>query len=188
MRHLIVVAVLALALGGCTQDQINRAQAIDDAAHARQAQAEAALNAAQEALDVAKALAAQVGAEKASAALAKAQQALDTAGAFANATKAAVSTADATLAAAKSSAAAGGATIDTLLAVLTAFVPTAGVAAVAVVKAVRAGQAFAQTVKGIDAAKENMGPELFAKHVAPALAAAQDEHVKAKVDAVQAGT
>lgn len=186
MRALLPLAAFCLLLGGCTQAQIDRAQAIDDAAHQRQAQADAALAAAQEALTTAKALAAQVGADKASAALQKAQAALDAAGAFSDATKAAVTTADAGLAAAKSSQAAGESTLNVLLAFLSGVVPTAGVAATAIVRAIQNGRAFAQTVRGIDAAKTSMGQALFDQHVAPALNTAQDPAVKAKVDALQA--
>lgn len=183
-----LVLLVCFSLGGCTQAQIDRAQAIDDSAHVRQQQADAALAAAQIALKAAQDLAATIGSAKAADALTKAQDALNLAGDFSSATKAAVASADAGLAAAKTSQAAGASTLDVLLAALTAFVPTAGVAATAIAKAIQNGRAFAQTVKGIDAAKASMGDALFTQHVAPALSSAQDASVKAQVNAVQSKT
>lgn len=188
MKHYLLVAIAAcLALcAGCTDAQIARAQQAVDVTTQRLEQAQQAEAAAKTALEAAQALADSTHSVEAQHAVAVAKAAVDTAS---QARLAAVETsklAAQSLEAVKSAQAAGGGAVDLILAAVGAFLPGAGAALVAIRRAVSAGMAFKQTVAGLDAARQSMGNTVWDQHVAPHLAAAQDDSVKAAVKQVQA--
>lgn len=117
--------------------------------------------------------------------LAQVDQAIAQARSARDGAKVASDGAHAALEAAKSSQAAGGAGLDMLLAVLGTFVPLAGVAGVAVRKAITVSAGLRQTIAGIEEAKKAMTPEQVAS-LHGSLAEAQDDHVKATVSLIKA--
>lgn len=140
--HLIAVITVAVFLSGCTDAQINRAEAIADRASAEVARVQVIV-------DEATKLADALGIEKAQPIIDQANDALVAAKATA---KAAQDTADA----AKAAHDAGGSTISTLFAGLLVLVTGVSAATPAIIKAVNTARALRQTVAGIEKAKESM--------------------------------
>jgi hypothetical protein len=184
--HLLALLACLLMLGGCTQEQVDRAEAAvatakDILARAESAEAQAVL-----AVEAARALADQIGNEQAKAIVAKAEAALATVQASTETAALAVNVAEKSAATAKAAQAAGGSTVDVLLAVLATAVPAVGAFIPLIRKLATTGKALAQTVKGVQAARGAIGEEGWKRSVAPALEAAQDEAVKAEVGRILA--
>lgn len=183
---LAIMAVLTFSLTGCSQASVDRAQAGVDQAKEILAKAEAAEARVAEAVATAREIAAAIGDERAKELVAKADAALAMAKSGTEAAKIVVATADTGLAAAKASQAAGGSTFDMLLAAAGALIPGAGAAALAIRNAIKSGRALRQTVAGVEEARKVLGESDWECKVAPALAAAQDESVKALITKIQA--
>lgn len=175
----------ALLLCSCTQAQVDRAAQISAAADARLAQADAAIALAQQAVDQGKKLADQLGSAEAQSIIAQARQGLAAASAARDVAKLASKGAHAALEAAKTAQAAGGSTIDVLIAVVGAFVPAAGVAGTAIRSAMKSAQALRQTVAGIEKSKLAMTQDQI-ENLHSALSESQDAHVKATVKLIKA--
>lgn len=183
--RLILPALACVLLASCTQGQIDRAAAISAAADARLAQADQAIALATQAVEQGRQLADQIGDVRAQQIVAQAERGLAAARAAGEAAKLAADGAHAALDGAKAAQAAGGSTVDVLIAALTAFIPTAGVAAAAIKKAVASGNAFRQTVAGIDQARAALGEDAWKAKVSPHLASSQDQKVKEMVERTQ---
>lgn len=184
-RFILPGIVLVLLTAGCTQAQVDRAAAISAQADVRLAQADRAIALAQQAVDQGKILADQLGDVRAQQIVAQAQAGLAAATAARDVAKGASDASHAALEAAKASQQAGGSSVDVLLAALTAFLPTAGVAVGAIRQAIKSAQAFRQTVAGIEDAKKLMTSDQIAS-LHGSLAEAQDDHVKATVSQIKA--
>lgn len=181
---LLLIAGLLLA-GGCTQAQIDRAQLLADASDAKLVAAAQAEDAARATLATAQQLADASNSDKAKAAVAAANAALDVATATTAVAKSAAAAGHQAVDAATAAQAAGSSTFNVLVAAAAALVPTVGGLVAAIAAAVKAGQAFRQTVAGVDNAKKSMPPEAVAAlHIE--LAKAQDESTKVAVDKAQA--
>lgn len=185
MKYLLALfAVLMLA--GCSQEQVDRAEKAVVTAQEILARAEQAEAAASSAVAIARGLADQIGSEQAKAVVAKAEAALATVSASVETARLSVNVASNAAQSAKSAQAAGGSTIDVLLAILATAVPAVGAFIPVLRKLAATGKALAQTVKGVQVARANIGEEGWKRSVAPALAEAQDEDVKATVGRVLA--
>ncbi len=182
---ILLLAILCLSFSGCTEQQVVRAEQAVQNGQELLARAEAAEVTAKAAVEQAKALAEQLGSEKAKAIALQAEQALAIASDGVASAKAALQGAQVAADAAKAAQAAGGSTIDVLLAGLTAFLPAAGTAAIAIRKLFAERRALHQTVQGIDNARQSLPEGIWDSHLAPALAAAQDDAVKARVAQAQ---
>lgn len=181
----LVVGVFLFGLTGCTQADIDRAEAVSAAADAKLSAADQALAVANQALDEARELAAKVGSDQARQLVAKAQQAVDLASASDDAAKVAAKAGRDAVEGAKAAQAAGASTFNVLLAAATALIPAAGGLIASINSAVQAGRALRQTVAGVDAAKAKLPPDAVDTLHAE-LAKAQDASTKRAVDQVQA--
>ncbi len=183
MRLFLAFAALLL-LAGCTDEQIAR---LDAAAHLAEekvtvtkgyvAKAEAAVKAAEE-------LVAQLGIEKAKPVMEKANEALALAKDAQAIAAASAGLARDTADKAKKQQAAGAGTVEIIGTLIVGFL-TGGAALLP--KLLALGKAFRQTVAGIGTVRETLGEAEFQRVVAPQLAAAQDEKVKAMVDKLPGG-
>lgn len=188
MKFFLTLPFLALLLflSSCSDADIQRLDVLATVAEERVKQAEDARKMAESALAAAHELVAKLGIEaakpvmeKAEAALAAAHDAIEVGRATATAARSAAE-------AAKASQAAGGGTIQVIIGALMALV-TGGIAAAPVImKAIETAKALRQTVVGVEAARTAIGEAEWKAKVAPALAAAQDEKVRVKVDTVRA--
>lgn len=201
MRPIYLPFLLAvLLLAGCTQAQVDRAEAalnvakdnlaMVEAAEARAMSAEATCA---KALAAAKALSDQVGNDatkrivsEAEAMLAQAKEGLATVHTGVQVAKVGVQGADQAFKSAKAAYEAGGSTVDVLIAILGTAVPAVGGVLLALRKAQTVGKALKQTVCGLDEARASMGDAVWDQHVAPALESAQDAQVKAAIALAQA--
>ncbi len=186
MLILLTAAIILAMLSGCTAAQVDRAEQAVAQAKEILAKAEIAEGHAAQAVAMAKQLAEQIGSEKAKDVIAKAEAAMAVVADSVAAAKLAVTAAESTAAAAKASQAAGGNTVDLLIAGLTVLVPSLGGIALAVRKAISNGKALKQTIRGVDKVREVVGEAKWATEIAPHLEAAQDESVKTLVAKVQA--
>lgn len=174
-----------LFVGGCTQEQIDRAAQISAAADARLVQADQALELAQRAVEQGKVLAEQIGSVRAQQVIGQAEQALAAAGAAREVAKVAADGAHGALDAAKAAQAAGGSTIDVIIAIATTTAPALGGLLMALRKLWAVGRDFRQTVAGVEKAKETLPADAVAKLHA-ALAETQDAGAKQRVAVVKA--
>lgn len=182
----VVAALLAFAFTGCTQAQVDRAEAAVVTAKDILAKAEQAQATALQAVEMARKIADEIGSEKAKEVIAKADEALAKAAAGVEVAKGAVAGAENAAAAAKTAQVAGGSTIDVLLAAVGAFLPGAGAALLAFRKAATTGRALRQTVEGVESVREAIGEADWKTKAAPALSSSQDEAVKTLIAKVQA--
>ncbi|MES2531977.1 MAG: hypothetical protein V4636_13145 [Pseudomonadota bacterium] len=185
MRILIPLLAGILLLVGCTDAQIQRAEAISIDADRRLVQAEQATQVAAEALAAAKATAVALDNVEAQRAIAQAEDAVSLASEATDAARQAANGARSAVEAARAAKDAGGASIDVVLAGVVAFVPTLGGLLLAIRKAIESGRALRQTVSGVQTAKEGMKPE-DVKRLHDALNKSQDESVKLTVANVKA--
>ncbi len=118
MKYLLPILLFScLFMGGCTQADVDRAQAALDQATATLAKVEAARDAAAAALAETKTIASTIGGARADALIAKAETGLDMANDGVKVARSIADTAASGLDAAKKSQAVGGATVDTIIAV-----------------------------------------------------------------------
>ena len=179
-----LLALAVLAFSGCTDEQIAR---LDQAAVFAEekvevtrgyvAKAEAAVAAANQLIE-------QLGFEKAKPVMEKAEQALALAKDSQAIAQASAHMARDTADKAKKQQAAGAGSLEIIGTLIIGFL-TGGAALLP--KLVTLGKAFRQTVAGIGTVRETMGEAEFQRVVAPQLAAAQDEKVKAMVDKLPGG-
>ncbi len=170
MKYLLPLFAILL-LSGCTGEQVRRAQEIADRAQAEVTRAEAIVASAENLVNT-------LGVEKAKPIIEGSKQALEAAQLTA---KAAQDAADA----AKSAHESGGGTVSTLMAALMALITGAGAAAPAIMRAVNTGRALAQTVRGIETAKNSMS-EAEVALLKNELSKAQDEKTKLLVKQAKA--
>lgn len=183
---LAAAALVLLALPGCTAQQVERAESAAAKAEQVLDQAQAVVQIAQQAVAAAQ----KIGNAEA---LTKAQQALDVANAALPGLQATATAARETASAAKQASEAGGSWLTVVLSVAGTLVPLVPIVAVSVQRTIAATRqstasdlALRQTVTGLDAARDALGEDAWKGKVAPALAASQDEQVKARVRAAQA--
>ncbi len=189
---LLLAVFLLLMLSGCTQAQVDRAeQAVAQAkeylarAEAAEAMAKQAQEVAAKAVLASRALADQLGNDaakevvsKAEAALAQSTDALTKIDEGVQIARVAAENAQKVADAAKASQAAGGSTVDVLIAIVGVFVPAAGVAAMAIKRQMAASHALQQTVAGVSNVRASMSEADWKAKIAPILSAAQDESVQ----------
>lgn len=176
---LAAAALVLLALPGCTAQQVERAESAAAKAEQVLVQAHAVVQVAQQAVAAAQ----KIGNAEA---LTKAQHALDVATAALPGLQATATAAKETASAAKQASEAGGSWLTVVLSVAGTLVPLVPIVAASIRQTMSASQALRQTVTGLDAARDALGEDAWKGKVAPALAASQDEQVKARVRAEQA--
>jgi hypothetical protein len=178
--------ILCFLLAGCTQGQVDRAQVALDQAKEVLAESRAAEARVAEAVATARQIADKIGSDEGKALVEKAESALAMAKAGVEKGEKLVNIGQVGLDAAKASQAAGGSTLDLLLSAAAAFIPGAGVAAVALRSALNSGRALRQTVSGISDVREAVGEAKWKTEIAPFLCAAHDESVKKQIAAIEA--
>jgi hypothetical protein len=171
MNRIAIVFLVSVILCGCTEEQIRQAQQAASTAKQAVAAAETALAAAKQFAELTKS-------EQAQSAVAQAEGSLALA-------RAAAERADSAVQAAAEAQGAGAGTLETLLAAAAAAgLPLAGWIG-AWLRSRRLGRAFEQTVAGVEQARGIVGEQNWKGLVAPALQGAQDEDVRALVEAIQ---
>lgn len=182
---LIAVVALALLLTGCTDAQIQRAEAASAAVDLRLAQAEHAEQVAQDTLAAAEQLAEASNSDKALAAVAAAQAAVEVASSTTALAKSAAGDARTAVQAAKDAQAAGGSTLDVLIAVVTTLFPAAGVTLTALRRMWASSASLRQVVAGVEKAKAAMPSDQVDK-LHQALAITTDDRTKLQVATIKA--
>lgn len=185
MKYLLPLLALIL-LSGCTQAQVDRAEASVKQSRELLQRAEAAESRAKEAVAMARKLADTINNDKAKEIVEKAEAAMATVSDSVATARGIVEKSETTLAAVKNAHAAGGSTLDVLLAGISVFVPTAGAALIAIRKAMTNGRALRQTVTGLDDVRKVIGDTQWDASVAPALESSQDAATKVAIKQIQA--
>lgn len=182
---LLAVVALAILLTGCTDAQIHRAEEVSAAVDIRLAQAEHAEQVAKETLAAAQQLAEASNSDKAKAAVAAAQAAVELAGSTTALAKSAAGEAHTAVDAAKAAQAAGGSTLDVLIAIVTTLFPAAGATLVALRKMWASSASLRQVVAGVEKAKQAMPSDQVEK-LHQALAITTDDRTKLQVATIKA--
>ena len=180
MRRILPFAFLAVILGGCTAEQIARAEKIANESAERVEQARVVVESAKKAVAIAEDLAEKAKSAEAKAIVDKAKAALDGAEKAQESAVAIAGAAQSAVTAAKSMQAAGASSWDTIGAAIAGGIPGILAAIVAIAKTVSAVRALKQTVNGLDKAKASLDPETV-DTIHATLASEQDESTKRKV-------
>jgi hypothetical protein len=181
----LLAALAVMLLTGCNEAQIERAEQAVAMADVRVSQADQAMAVAKQALASAEELSQKLDASIGAKVIADAKAAVATAESASAAAHVASDVAHKAVDAAKAAQAAGGSSVDVLLAVIGTAVPSLGALLAALRKLWDTASALRQTVAGVEAAKTKLAPDAIAT-LHGELASAQDEKAKQAVALVKA--